>query len=205
MLMLSFLTNPLRTNTFDCCIFFGGVCWFSATCTKSLLLPCSTICLPLLQSVNQYLFSAKSPHLTALLFYQRHIHFGRFRRKTKVNINKPPRQGHKFSFFFLEPWSMTTVRQLFTLIGENCYARWTFVSELKQRSEQPHEGTFYRENLWRRPLCTLVLEQRKLEKKKEGCPLKNQEMRLQDANCSPCSVFLTSYSSSTPSVNTGPT
>ncbi|TNN54006.1 hypothetical protein EYF80_035774 [Liparis tanakae] len=30
-----------------------------------------------------------------------------------------------------------------------------------------------------------VIEQRKLESQKEGCPLKNQEMRLQDANCSP--------------------
>lgn len=35
-------------------------------------------------------------------------------------------------------------------------------------------------------LCTMgVIEYRKLESKKEGCPLKNQEMRLQDANCSP--------------------
>lgn len=33
-----------------------------------------------------------------------------------------------------------------------------------------------------------VSEQRKLESQKEGCPLKNQEMRLQDAHCSPSRI-----------------
>lgn len=63
-------------------------------------------------------------------------------------------------------------------------------------------------------LCTMgVIEQRKLESKKEGCALKNQEMRLQDANCtkdqvrqrdtySLRSVYLTFCSGNTPNFNT---
>lgn len=62
--------------------------------------------------------------------------------------------------------------------------------------------------------CTMgVTEERTLESKKEGCPLKNQEMRLQDANCSPprirshsetlCGVNITFCGGNTPNFNTG--
>lgn len=174
---------------------------------KLFLLPCDFFSnwnnIFALVTISEIIFALTKNNSLGLLSVSRHPFWSIWRNRYRVNINKPCQQGHRFSLTDDWIWDLSSKAMIndgsqskvFTLralcLRDRCWKRLQLEAicpeQIKAAVQGPLEApsNIHWENLWSNALHNGCYRAEEAGVKEGRMPLKNQEMRLQDANCSP--------------------